>query len=253
MPLQLGLWSCEDTPADADNEIRLTLRESTRARQLILQALPPRTIEVVVPQGMRPGSVQSFIREHRAWIDRAGRHLLKTYAPPDLRPDALLLAATGETVTIHYDNSQAGPARYRYSDRRLSLRGVDPGSEAALSLLRRWLRRMGSDILRPWLEREAARLGLQPSRVQVRLQRTRWGSCSSRGNISLNAALMLVPPELVRYLFVHELCHLRHMSHSRRYWRLVATHEPDYRELDRSLGAHWAKMPAWLFGEGRAR
>jgi predicted metal-dependent hydrolase len=81
--------------------------------------------------------------------------------------------------------------------------------------------------------------------VQIRLQRTRWGSCSSSGSISLNASLLFVAPALVRYLFVHELCHLFSMNHSRRFWNAVERFEPDYRALDRKLTAAWALIPLW--------
>ena len=61
------------------------------------------------------------------------------------------------------------------------------------------------------------------------MQRTRWGSCSNSGTISLNAALLFLEPPLVRYLFIHELCHLIALNHSRRFWAAVARYEPDYR------------------------
>jgi hypothetical protein len=114
-------------------------------------------------------------------------------------------------------------------------------------LLRRWLLAQGNLLLKPWLRRESEVTGLSPGRIHVRLQKTRWGSCSSQGNININAALLLVPPELVRYLFVHELAHLRQLSHGRRFWQLVARHEPDYRALDQRLASCWHELPAWLF------
>jgi predicted metal-dependent hydrolase len=85
----------------------------------------------------------------------------------------------------------------------------------------------------------------------MRLQRTRWGSCSAQRTVSLNAALLLLEPELVRYLMVHELCHLRWLDHSRRYWRLVERFEPDFRALDRRLTEAWRELPAWLFAGRR--
>jgi predicted metal-dependent hydrolase len=70
--------------------------------------------------------------------------------------------------------------------------------------------------------------------------------------VSLNAALLLLEPELVRYLMVHELCHLRWLDHSRRYWRLVERFEPDFRALDRRLTDAWPLLPPWLFSGRRA-
>jgi predicted metal-dependent hydrolase len=87
--------------------------------------------------------------------------------------------------------------------------------------------------------------------VQVRLQRTRWGSCSSSGTVSLNAALLFLEPNVVRYLFVHELCHLVALNHSRKFWTEVARHEPDYEALDRRLTQAWHEIPLWAHPEAR--
>jgi predicted metal-dependent hydrolase len=87
--------------------------------------------------------------------------------------------------------------------------------------------------------------------VQVRLQRSRWGSCSNSGTVSLNAALLFVAPEVVRYLFVHELCHLIALDHSRKFWRAVARFEPDYEALDRRLTEAWNEIPLWAHPEAR--
>jgi len=66
--------------------------------------------------------------------------------------------------------------------------------------------------------------------------------------VSLNCSLVFLRPEVVRYLFVHELAHLKHMNHSPAFWRLVQTLEPDYRRLDRELLAGWRTVPLWVFG-----
>jgi len=83
--------------------------------------------------------------------------------------------------------------------------------------------------------------------VAIRCQRTRWGSCSTRGTVSLNCSLLFLPPEVVRYLFIHELAHTEHMNHSASFWRLVEKLEPEYRRLDRELLAGWRTVPAWVF------
>ena len=96
--------------------------------------------------------------------------------------------------------------------------------------------------------RQAEITGLRPKRVQTRLQSTRWGSCSTTGTLSLNAALLLRSADELRYVVIHELCHLEHMNHSKRYWQLVKRFEPDYRQYERGLDKAWQSSPIWLIG-----
>lgn len=102
------------------------------------------------------------------------------------------------------------------------------GAEVLRGLLQGWFRQQAARFLPERLDRFTANLGLRPTRVCIRDQKTRWGSCSSDGEISLNWRLVLLPSELADYILIHELCHLRHMDHSPRFWGLVATMAPDY-------------------------
>ena len=83
----------------------------------------------------------------------------------------------------------------------------------------------------------------------IRRQRSRWGSCSTRGTISLNCCLMFQRPQVVRYLMIHELSHTVQMNHSRRFWQTVSRHCPDYRRLDRELLDGWRRVPSWVFAD----
>lgn len=87
-------------------------------------------------------------------------------------------------------------------------------------------------------ETEAPRLGVSCGRIAIRDQRTRWGSCSPRGTLSFNWRLVLAPHAVLDYVVVHELCHLREPNHSARFWRLVDTVRPGYREQRRWLVEH---------------
>jgi predicted metal-dependent hydrolase len=88
------------------------------------------------------------------------------------------------------------------------------------------------------LEFWSRRMGLQPSKVSIRGQSTRWGSCSGRGEIALNWKLLCAPSAVVDYVIVHELAHLQHMNHSPRFWALVAEILPSYRDLKLWLRGH---------------
>ena len=75
----------------------------------------------------------------------------------------------------------------------------------------------------------AAEIGVSYSRVTIRSQHTRWGSCSAKGNLNFNCLLMLCPENVQNYVVIHELCHRKEMNHSPRFWALVEQHCPDYR------------------------
>jgi hypothetical protein len=97
------------------------------------------------------------------------------------------------------------------------------------------------------LETLARESSLKNASLQVRRQRTRWGSCSRRGAISLNVCGVFQRPPVLRYLMLHELVHLRHMNHSVDYWRAVEDLCPDWRALDRELTQGWRQVPRWVF------
>jgi predicted metal-dependent hydrolase len=111
---------------------------------------------------------------------------------------------------------------------------LDP-SAVSESEARSTARRLVSALARE----EAARIGVEYRRIRIGGQRTLWGSCSSRGTLSFNWRLVLAPPEVLDYVVVHELCHLRVPNHSRDFWALVERHRP-----------YWRRERAWLRGHG---
>lgn len=247
MPEQLSL--IDDTAHDSWETSRrgITIRESRRARHLILQSVPPDGIELVVPPGTRPEVVRAFVDENRRWIERArGEIAARFNGDRSVRPSAIELRAIGRRFAVEYRCTPGRASHCRTRADRVDVSSADPSFADTVALLRVWLLRQASATLKPWLLDAARAVGRSPRRVQVRLQRTRWGSCSSKGNISLNAGLLFLEPELVRYLLIHELCHLVHLDHSRRYWRMVERFEPDYERLDARLLEAWAELPWWV-------
>ncbi len=100
------------------------------------------------------------------------------------------------------------------------------------------IRQMAEEALEkipPRVERYAAEIGVTYGRITIRNQKTRWGSCSSSGNLNFNCLLMQVPEAVMDYVLVHELCHRREMNHSRQFWKLVEQIMPDYRIQERWL------------------
>ena len=106
-------------------------------------------------------------------------------------------------------------------------------------------RRAARELVTMLCEDEAAELGVRWSRIDIRDQRSRWGSCSTRGTLSFNWRLVLAPFEVLDYVVVHELCHLREPNHSRKFWRLVESRRPDWRRHRDWLHEHGPELLAF--------
>lgn len=253
MTEQLGLFEPrgEQRPAERARA-PLSVRESRRARYLTLRLVPPHTLELVVPRGTRVAAVSAFVHEHRQWIEDARRQL-EQWRPlrSEGLPQRVELNAIGKSFDVDYRHDPHGPVRCRARGSVLEVSTREADRRGADQALRSWLLDEADYHLAPWLLRESQVVGRRPSNVQVRLQRTRWGSCSSSGTVSLNAALLFLEPPVVRYLFIHELCHMIALNHSRKFWSAVARYEPDYEALDRRLTAAWTGIPLWAHPAAR--
>jgi len=250
---QLGLFDARSVFQPAEiARAPLRVRASGRARYLTLRLKPPHTLELVVPRGTRAAAVATFVHAHRQWIEDARRELA-AFRPlrTEGLPARIELAATGESWRVEYRHDPKKRARCRADGTAIEVSVSDAQRRDASTALRGWLLDHADHHLTPWLMSEAAVVGHRPSSVQIRLQRTRWGSCSTSGTVSLNAALLFVAPEVVRYLLIHELCHFISPNHSRKFWRAVARFEPNYEALDRRLTAAWDEIPLWAHPEAR--
>ena len=119
----------------------------------------------------------------------------------------------------------------------------DPAAVAAA--LHWWLQQRAKDVLVPWLDRLSAELSLPFSRAAVRRQRTKWGSCSAEKSISLNRNLLFLSEPMARYVLVHELCHGRRLDHSKKFWGLLETFEPNARLTAAKVRAAAELVPRW--------
>lgn len=203
-----------------------------------------------MPSRTSTHAVEHFLARHRLWIERKREEARRRAGPPLPFPPPLLeLPACAETWRIHL---AGGAGRARIASPGIGLLTLAGGTGSGQSLrqaLRRWLMERARQVLGPALAECARELGFGYDRVLIRRQRTRWGSCSTRGTISLNCCLLFQRPAVVRYLMIHELAHTQHMNHSRRFWHCVARHCPEYRSLDGELLDGWRRVPDWVFGD----
>ncbi len=174
-------------------------------------------------------------------------------SPASTVPEYLELPATGERITVDWNN-QSGrnayclmPAEDEHPVRLVLSTKNSEGDKAAVMLLRTWVKDYALRVFEPQLRRLADEAGFVVHTVKTRLQRTRLGSCTRLGVISLNAAMLFFPPELVRHLMFHELCHLREMNHGPGFWKLLLALDAQSLKNDKALKRAMRSVPGWLF------
>lgn len=235
-----------------DNALELpayAVRVSRRARHVTLKVSAHSGLVVVVPAGFDTARVPAIVHARRPWILK---HLSRLGAATQTRPaevplPALIrLTAMGKVWTVTYQ-ARGGAQVRLHADPcgRLTLTGPVADGAACAAALRRWLFHEARAHLASLLDRLSAETGLGYERLIIRDQRTRWGSCSRRGTISLNYKLLFLPVALVRHVLLHELCHTRVMDHSPRFWRTLAEFDSDYEQWRGEIRAAGRHIPAW--------
>lgn len=212
--------------------IPYSVRRSDRARRVRVTVHPGGEVEVVLPRRAREREAAVAIVQLRPWIERRLAEAVEVRAR---------VAARGATVPYLGRSlalvAEAGRTRaHRRGDRLLVPAG---DAEPALE---RWYRRAARAEVVPRLDAAAAALGASYRSLRIANQRTRWGSCSATGAMSLNWRLLLAPEEVLDYVIWHEACHLVHLDHSPRFWALLERHRPGYREDKAWLRRHGATL-----------
>ena len=225
-----------------------SVRVSSRARRVRVVVHRNGRVEVVVPRGFNRRRIPGLVAERRGWIDgiRAGQAAQRQSWDAAERgpwPRQLRLPLLEECWHVTYEPGPRGRCR-KDGDDTLRVRAGDAGE--AHTALDRWLGERARSLFGPWLERLAKAIEVDFSGFSVRGQRTRWGSCSGRGHISLNRRLLLLPEPLVEYVLVHELCHRRHLHHGPEFHALVARHLPDAARREAELRQAGRYLPPWL-------
>jgi predicted metal-dependent hydrolase len=215
--------------------ISYLLRRSLRARYLRADIGLRTGLRVTLPEGLNEARVDQFLRSRRRWLLRA---LTRLERLASIIPDRSLDHGTdvpylGQVLRLNV--SLGRPARVGRLGDSLIVHAPRRTRSAVRAALEGWYRGEAARVLGE-LARELGRHhGLDFRKIVIRDQKRRWGSCSPAGTLSFNWRLMLAPPEVPRYLVAHELSHVAHPNHSRRFWEKVAELCPGFREQERWL------------------
>jgi len=228
--------------------ISYTIKRSARARQVRLEVRRDTSLTVVLPKSYNLGYLSDLLQDKRQWIlSKLAQCSQAPLLPAEKAPqsgDTIPYLGRDVEVVRRRSLEEAESAKLEGERLIVNLRGSRDGSLGPV--LEQWYRMQAARLIKGRAEELSARLGLPYSRLIIRGQRTRWGSCSQRGTLSFNWKLMMAPPPVIDYVILHELAHLKEMNHTSRFWGLVAEHCPQWRQHKRWLKDHEADLASTL-------
>ncbi len=207
-------------------EIPVAVVRSRRARRYVLRLRADGQARLTVPRHGSAAEAWQFARRQNAWLERQLRHLATRPTLPEKWFAGTEIFFRGERIKI-----ETTANALRVGGETIPLANAAGIADLDLRpVIEKYLRALADAELRAQTLARAAQHQLTVQRVTIRSQRSRWGSCSSRGVISLNWRLIQTPPFVRDYIILHELMHLRQMNHSARFWNEVAQVCPNYQE-----------------------
>ncbi len=214
-----------------DSQVPVFLRESLRARRVSLRVdAPARKVILVKPKRMSRAKALEFATERADWIsDRIAEFV----DPVPFEPGASVPVLDVDHVIVHAPEARRGV----WADEGYI--HVSGQAEFVPRRVRDWFKEQARDVITPVAYEYASRLDRSISRVSVRDQRSRWGSCTEDGTLSFSWRLIMAPEHVMQYVVAHEVAHLRELNHSKRFWCVVD-----------ELVSHRAESTAWLAAHG---
>ncbi len=214
-----------------------------RKRSIAVRVLAPDRLRVLAPGHYSQTAVLEFLHSRRGWIERQLQRLARQTSPwsGHVR-DGSIHPWQGRPLTLQWQRH--GGKRLKLIGNESQLTAFIPRhlttAEAEIRLaaaLERWYLQQAEEVFSRRLNHWVAHIGwlAEAPTLKLRKMKSRWGSCSSRGHITLNTQLIKTPPECLDYVIVHELCHLREMNHSPAFHALQAAVLPDWKARKQTL------------------
>lgn len=226
--------------------VNVEIERSSRAQRLTLRVCAGGRIVVVIPEEFRGNALataQKFASDNALWLKKALTRERRRPHPAAKTLSAYLrefpkFSALGKTFQIEFGTASLEPFFvFRESSPVAFFCVRDGNADADAETI---LRQLAAKVL-PMRARELAeRCGVFVKKISVRAQHSRWGSCTTNGDLSLNWRLLLLPPEIQDHVIFHELAHRRHMNHSGEFWDRLNAWDPLTGTHDRELSAVWA-------------
>ena len=178
--------------------------------------------------------IENFLQDKASWVVK---HITNAAKQPKLTcPDATVhIFGKAYAVLIDIDKNRKKSTFKIIDKKAYFLLNNTPDEESLKKLLNDYYKKLSLKHIAPIVDECSNKTNLYPQKVTYRSMKSRWGSCSPSDNISLNTALAMLPRELIEYVIIHELSHIKHKNHSKNFWSLVERYIPKYKQHRKEL------------------
>jgi predicted metal-dependent hydrolase len=200
-----------------------------------LKIISAHSLEITVPYNTSESYIQNLLQNKTSWILKKTSALAKI----DLNPinkslcDGALILYLGRPHTLSLQPFKVKHPVIHLHEKQITIQfpeQIDTRSVLLKYALKDWYIENAKEILHTKTLTWSDKIGVTPKNIHIKEQKTRWGSCSSLGTINYNWRIVMSPLEIIDYLVVHELCHLKFLDHSPLFWGLVSQYLPDYKQ-----------------------
>jgi hypothetical protein len=226
-------------------QIGYRLKQSQRTRGIRLEIRSETGLTVVVPRKYTRQQVIDMLRQKEGWILK---HLpaskavqMPLFTPEAGHGDRLFFMGRPIEIAINPRESVSSSA-VLHGNKLLVSTGAR--NLAMPKILEKWYRQQAANIFKQKADSFKEIMGLRYNTIFIRGQKTRWGSCSPAGNLTLNWKLLMAPEDIIDYVVIHELAHLKHMNHSKKFWTMVDQYCPNWKKQRRWLVLHENELKA---------
>lgn len=221
----------------------------SRRKSMAIQIRPDGSILVKAPSWVLLREIEKYLRQKEDWIVTT---LHRVATAQSIRAEhrwetgeRLLWLGKEYLLAVNTDTVPRKD-RVRLLPERIVLSvDAETGIAVKQGILEHWYREQARTFLTAKAEHFAGILGLTYADIRIKAQKSRWGSCSTKGNLNFNWHIIMAPETVVDYLVIHELCHLRYMNHSPEYWDFVAELYPDYKKARKWLRENGNALKNW--------
>lgn len=202
------------------------LRISSRSRHIKIRVEHPDKVVVSAPPRTPQRMIDQFVAQSESWIST---QLAKLKHKQQFGETADTLTIFGITYQKQITLASDRPIGIAIINKILTVNPVQLTDASTAAEIKRFLKSTAEKYIMPRTQQLAKTMGIAYGSITLRAQKTRWGSCSSQGNLNFNWRLVHCPTPVIDYVIIHELAHRRHMNHSDRFWQLVAQYDPEHR------------------------